>query len=311
MNSPEPESTPQSPSADADIPEQVLQPWQASAEPGLPVSPALPPAEQLPPHVHPVGHPAGPADSGSPLRWADLLYLLLFYFVAGELLTLAVAGGAAVVYHIPFSQLQDLGGPGAAVAVVSQALLSFATLAFLYVLVRVRTGAPFWPSVGWREFRGIASRTATTMRYVFLGFGLALVVSGASKFVDTGKTLPMEELFRNRQTVVMLMVLGILVAPFIEETLFRGCLYPVIARSFGMPAGIVATGIVFGLAHAPQLWGGWGQIALLMGVGMVLTYIRARAGTVAASYLVHVSYNSILFAGLFFATGGLRHFPTT
>ena len=123
------------------------------------------------------------------------------------------------------------------------------------------------------------------------------------------KTLPMEELFRNRQTVVMLMVLGILVAPFIEETLFRGCLYPVIAGSFGIPAGIVVTGIVFGLAHAPQLWGGWGQIALLMGVGMVLTYIRARAGTVAASYFVHVSYNSILFAGLFFATGGLRHFP--
>jgi hypothetical protein len=32
---------------------------------------------------------------------------------------------------------------------------------------------------------------------------------------------------------------------------------------------------------------------------------------VAASYFVHVSYNSILFAGLFFATGGLRHFPGT
>jgi uncharacterized protein len=136
-------------------------------------------------------------------------------------------------------------------------------------------------------------------------------VSVVSKYLDNDNTLPMEELFRNRQTVVMLMVLGILVAPFIEETLFRGCLYPVIARKFGMPVSIVATGILFGLAHAPQLWGGWGQIALLMGVGMALTYVRARAGTVAASYFVHVSYNSILFVGLFFATGGLRHFPTT
>jgi hypothetical protein len=240
-----------------------------------------------------------------------LIYLLLFYVVAGELLGLVVATVAAVAFHIPFSELQDLAGPGASVAIVSQALLSFATLAFLYVLVRGRTGAPFWPAVGWRELRGLTSGAVTAMRYVFLGFGLALLVSGASKYLDTDKTLPMEELFRNRQTVVMLMVLGILVAPFIEETLFRGCLYPVIARRFGVPVGIVATGIVFGLAHAPQLWGGWGQIALLMGVGMVLTYIRARAGTVAASYLVHVSYNSILFAGLFFATGGLRHFPTT
>ncbi len=157
----------------------------------------------------------------------------------------------------------------------------------------------------------MTSRAATTIRYVLLGFGLAMVVSLASRYMDTDKTLPMEELFRNRETVVMLMLLGILVAPLIEETLFRGCLYPVVARRFGIPAGILVTGFVFGLAHAPQLWGGWGQIALLMGVGTVLTYIRARAGTVAASYCVHVSYNTILFAGLFFATGGLRHFPPT
>jgi membrane protease YdiL (CAAX protease family) len=306
MNSPEPERGPQSPEIDPETSEPFALPPPERAESGLPVPAALPP-EGTPPPVH-----AGEsADSGSPLTWADLIYLLLFYFVAGELLTLAVAITAAAAFHMPFSELQDLGGPGASVAVVSQGLLSFATLAFLYVIVRVRTGAPFWPAVGWLTFRDMASRAATATRYVFLGFGLALLVSGASKYLDTDKTLPMEELFRNRQTVVMLMVLGILVAPFVEETLFRGCLYPVIARKFGIPAGIVVTGIVFGLAHAPQLWGGWGQIALLMVVGMVLTYIRARAGTVVASFLVHVSYNSILFAGLFFATGGLRHFPTT
>lgn len=306
MNSPEPDERGlESPEADAGAPHDLLFPRQESAESSLPGL-AMPPAEGLPPV-----DPGGLRDSRSPLGWVDLIYLLLFYVIAGELLGLVVATVAAVAFNIPFAQLQDLAGPGASVAIVSQALLSFATLAFLYVLVRVRTGAPFWPAVGWSALRGITSRAATAMRYVFLGFGLAFLVSGASKYLDTDKTLPMEELFRNRQTVVMLMVLGILVAPFIEETLFRGCLYPVIARRFGISAGVVVTGIVFGLAHAPQLWGGWGQIALLMGVGMVLTYIRARAGTVAASYLVHVSYNSILFAGLFFATGGLRHFPTT
>jgi len=306
MNSPEPDERGlESPEVDAGAPRHlVLQPHEG-AESGLPGS-----AMHSPDGLPPVDS-GGLGDSGSPLGWADLIYLLLFYIVAGELLGLVVATAATFVFHIPFSALQDLAGPGASVAIVSQALLSFATLAFLYVLVRVRTGAPFWPAVGWRALRGIASRAATAMRYVFLGFGLAFLVSGASKYLDTDKTLPMEELFRNRQTVVMLMVLGILVAPFIEETLFRGCLYPVIARRFGVSAGVIVTGIVFGLAHAPQLWGGWGQIALLMGVGMVLTYIRARAGTVVASYLVHVSYNSILFAGLAFATGGLRHFPTT
>ena len=156
MNSPEPEPGPQSPeAAPPDTSEPLLLRPEESAEPYLPGL-APPPLESLPPV-----HSEGSADSGSPLTWADLIYLLLFYFVSGELLALVVAAAAAVVFHIPFSELQDLAGPGASVAIVSQALLSFATLAFLYVLVRVRTGAPFWPAVGWRAFRGITPWAAT------------------------------------------------------------------------------------------------------------------------------------------------------
>jgi len=305
MNSPDSERAPESPEADTDTPVHFPPPAHEELDSSL-HSPAPTSSERFP-----VPYSGLPADSDTPLKWADLVYLVLFYVVSGELLGLLVMGAATVFFHIPFKSLQDLAGPGAAVAVISQFLLSLATLAFLYVVVRGRSAAPFWPAVGWHAFRNVTSRAATTIRYVLLGFGLAMVVSLASRYMDTDKTLPMEELFRNRDTVVMLMLLGILVAPLIEETLFRGCLYPLVARSFGIPAGIIVTGIVFGLAHAPQLWGGWGQIALLMGVGTVLTYIRARAGTVAASYFVHVSYNTILFAGLFFATGGLRHFPPT
>jgi membrane protease YdiL (CAAX protease family) len=105
------------------------------------------------------------------------------------------------------------------------------------------------------------------------------------------------------------MALGILVAPLVEETIFRGYIYPVVARKFGVTIGVLATGALFGILHAAQLWGGWGQIALLVVVGIVLTYVRARTGTVLASYLFHLGYNTILFVGFYFATGGLRHLP--
>lgn len=270
-------------------------------------SPPTPDSVEIRPPVH---EPPS-VDPSSPLTGLDLLYLLVFYVIGGELLGLAVAIVATAIFGIPFAEMQNLSGPGASVAVVSQALLSFATLAFLYVLVRARTGAPFWPSVGWRKFPFGASFTKSAAMYVPFGFSLALLISFASAYVDNDKTLPMEELFRNRQTVVLLMLLGILVAPFIEETLFRGCLYPVLARRFGVATSVIVTGILFGAAHAAQLWGGWAQIGLLMCVGILLTYIRARAETVAASFLVHVTYNSTLFVMLLIGTGGLRHFPTT
>jgi membrane protease YdiL (CAAX protease family) len=83
----------------------------------------------------------------------------------------------------------------------------------------------------------------------------------------------------------------------------------VIARTFGMPAGILVTGVLFGLAHSLQLAGAWKQVALVTVVGIVLTYVRARTGTVLASFCVHLGYNSLLFGAFFVATRGLRYFP--
>jgi membrane protease YdiL (CAAX protease family) len=138
---------------------------------------------------------------------------------------------------------------------------------------------------------------------------LALFVSFAGRFLNEKGDLPIEELFHSRPTVILLMGFGILVAPLVEETMFRGFLYPIIGRRFGIGVGVTVTGILFGAMHAQQLWGGWGQIGLLIAVGILLTWVRARTGTVAASYFVHLGYNSFLFVGFFLATGGLRHIP--
>ena len=107
----------------------------------------------------------------------------------------------------------------------------------------------------------------------------------------------------------LLLAVGILPAPAVEETIFRGYLYPVLARTLGVEGGVLTTGLLFGMMHAHQLWGGWVQIALLVFVGIVLTYARARTGTVLTSWLLHLGYNTFLFVGFVISTGGLRHLP--
>src|SRR5579864_4099216 len=199
-------------------------------------------------------------DSRTPFRWIDLLYLMLFYFIAGGILTVIVAAGAVVFFGISPATLRNSTADWASVLIISQALLSGATLIFLYVVVRGRSAAPFWQTLGWRGFRNMASSASVVLRYVFGGFALAVVVGWLGNFVGRESGIPMEELFRSRQSVLMLMALGILVAPLVEETIFRGCIFPVIARKFGITGGIVATGALFGLAHAQQLGFAWGQI---------------------------------------------------
>ncbi len=252
------------------------------------------------------------------LRWRDLLFLLVFYLVVGAVFfQLALAAGSAVLDTTP-KALQETPTAYVAVVAISQALHSCAMLAVLFLMIRSRSPAPFWPTLGWHAFpaapgegagKTAVPRATRAVRYMLLGAGLAILVQAASYKLAPDFKVPMEELFRDRPSVLMMMALGLLVAPVLEETLFRGCLYPVFARTWGIPAGIILTGAIFGLAHSMQLAGAWSQIALLSGVGIIFTYVRARAGTVVASYFMHLGYNSLLFVAFYFATGGFRNFP--
>lgn len=257
----------------------------------------------------PVPGPPPRPDARTPFQWMDLIYLMLFYFVCGGVLTLIVAAGAFIFFGIPPSELKTSTPAWAPVMIITQALLSAATLLFLYIVVRGRTAAPFWQTMGWRGFRNMTRSGSVILGYVLGGFALSVVMGLLEKFLGPESGMPMEKLFGSPRSVLMLMALGILVAPLVEETIFRGCIYPVIARKFGITAGIVLTGVIFGLAHGEQLKFSWGPIGLIICVGIVLTYVRARAGTVAASYLVHLGYNTALFLGFFVATSGLRHLP--
>jgi hypothetical protein len=243
--------------------------------------------------------------------WVDVLLFGMFYVGSTIVMAIAMMIALAATSHRGVMSLANDDLVKANVAIIAQALASGLALLYFWVMVRLRNGGPFWSAMGWRPL-GTTPSEKRILIAIHLGYGLAIaiVVSLLSKFVSQKEALPIEQLFQSRETILLLMIFGILVAPLVEETIFRGLLYPVVARSFGVVTGILVTGILFGLTHAGQLWGGWGQIALLIGVGLIMTWVRVARRTVLASYLLHVAYNTTLFAGFFIATGGLRHLPT-
>jgi membrane protease YdiL (CAAX protease family) len=213
-------------------------------------------------------------------------------------------------FHMTSQQLMNSLKTDAPLAVSFQTAWSAVVFLFLFVMIRVYHGAAFWSSLRWRLLR--PRDVPAAVQYLICIFGgttLAFAVSAASQLAGKTKELPIEQLFGTRTDVLWLAAFGIALAPLIEETIFRGFLYPVLARKWGIPAGIFITGLLFGLMHAEQLWGGFAQIALLIFVGIVLTFARARSGSVLASYLIHLSYNSTLFAGFFLGTHGLKNIP--
>lgn len=250
-----------------------------------------------------------PEDLRAPWGWMDLLLFALIA-VAGT-----VVLGVVVFFGFAASgvSLEELRLPGriqGVFNVVCEVLLFALLIGYLALQIELRFRAPFWQTIGWRRLEARRfPRGLTYLGLILGGFLLAFGVQVASALFGTKGNLPIEALFQDRLTAVLILLLAVLLAPFVEETIFRGYIFPVVARSFGRGVGVVATGILFGLLHAAQLWGGWTEIGLLVFVGIVFTYARAVEQTVLASYLLHVSYNFAVSLAFLVGSHWLRVLP--
>ena len=75
-----------------------------------------------------------------------------------------------------------------------------------------------------------------------------------------------------------------------------------------MIAGSVLTSLPFALLHVDQQGHSLGPFLLLILVSLILCTVRLKTRSLAASTLVHATYNFIIFALALIGTGGFRHF---
>jgi membrane protease YdiL (CAAX protease family) len=175
------------------------------------------------------------------------------------------------------------------------------------------------------------------LAFIPLGVTLGFLTQAIEAFLPTPTKAPIEEIFKVPGIIWLLTVFGIVLGPIFEEIVFRGFLFPAIAiafdylslkrspvpqeslatldqwrasDSFTLPSLIVSsiiTSLAFASLHAPQLGFSWPSVGLLVVVSLILCIIRIRTNSVAASSLVHASYNASVFISLYIATGGYHH----
>lgn len=250
--------------------------------------------------------PPVPADLDVPWGWQEIALFIVIAIVGSLAVEVVLLSGAHAL-GVDVAKLRSSTSEQSLFLIVSQAVIFLLLLVYLSAQMHFRFDAPFWRTIGWKPLdTGRTPRALAYFAFVAGGFLFEISVQLASALVGTKAKLPIQVFFQDRRSALLLMLMAVLLAPVVEETVFRGYLYPVIARTFGIKTGIVATGILFGLLHAPQLKGAWGQIALMMVVGIVFTYARAAKGSVVASYLLHVSYNSCLFLEFIVASHGFQ-----
>jgi membrane protease YdiL (CAAX protease family) len=254
--------------------------------------------------------PSLPEDLRVPWSWPHFIIFIFFAFASFILVQTGLAIYYAPHQHLSQKELEQylLSKPQ---FLFGTNILWYAMIfLFLYVTIGVLRGLPFWRSLGWRKLKSNLSQgKASPWLYFLSGCGLAISVAIASSQVHGKENMPIQELFKNRSSALLLMAMAVLVAPLVEETVFRGYLYPLFAKSFGIVPGILLTGLLFGLMHGSQLGWTWGIVSLLILVGVIFTFVRAHTGTVLASFLMHLGYNTTIAITSIVATKGFQQMP--
>ena len=251
-----------------------------------------------------------PEDIRVPWSWAHFVVFILFAIGSFVLVQTALAIYYAPHRHLSQKQLEQYLLNKPQFLIGSNVLWDAAIFLFLYVTLSVLRGVPFWSALGWKKLKSnMAGARRSPLAYFLCGCGLAIFVFVASARVHGTENMPIQEVLKNRNSAMMLMAMAVLIAPLVEETVFRGYLYPLFAKSFGILPAIVVTGVLFGLMHGAQLGWTWGIVSLLILVGIVFTMARAYTGTVLASFLLHLGYNSMIAAATIVGTRGFTQMP--
>lgn len=88
-------------------------------------------------------------------------------------------------------------------------------------------------------------------------------------------------------SIVTFLILGGIVAPIVEELVFRGLLYPAWASQWGWLRSALATSLVFAVIH-PNMFSQF--FASLIYIGLL-----RRTGSLRASILAHSSFNILMW----------------
>ncbi len=237
--------------------------------------------------------PENPAFSGWDVLLIALLTLLTL--VVAESLTLVVA--KVLVY--PRVSLPDLAQKPA-LGLLGEVVSYVVVAIYMVMLVEGKYHVRFLSAIGWNW------RSGATLKLLGLGVLTVALDIVASRVLPMPKTTPFDQLFERPQDAYLLVAFALTLGPLMEELFFRGFLYPVLARRTGVAFAVVLTALPFGLIHYPQ-YKSWAAVLVIVLVGVVLTLVRVVTKSVAASFLVHVGYNTTLMAITAAATDGFRH----
>lgn len=220
-----------------------------------------------------------------------LLYLLVF--VGAQLAVSMLYSAAASLYYMfqsGFTGMEDVPGMTQQVADLVLActdqislISGLLTLLILAVFFLLRRKNPF------REIRLVAAPG----RCAVVGGAVAPILYAAVSLVMS--LLPeawmedyMDASAALNDTGVIMAVATVLIAPIVEETVFRGLVLSRLKRVMPGWLAVVLSALLFGVCHGQAVW-----MAYAFVLGLLFGVMTLRTGSIWPSLIAHIVFNGI------------------
>jgi uncharacterized protein len=343
---PEPGVAPRVTGEDADSTLFVPASEQGGAEGPTPVERIVEPVEPLLtvdaiPAADELARPSAPAESlferyeyvpppPPPRRKPDFADVLLVAVLAfGASLCSGALVLAAMHYHLFGVSSFKQANNEIHYRIGSQAAWYVITLLFCVGIFPLLWRKSFFEGIQWRA--GEAARRIVRLIGAASACFVAAIVDEV--LVPGPSNTPIDETFRMPGAVWLLFAFGVTLAPLIEEIAYRGFLLPSLCTAWdwgreqftqslppppaadGFPRwsiaamvfGSITVSVPFAWMHAPQTGYSMGPFLLLICISLVLCWVRLAVRSLAASVVVHASYNLLLFSIMALGTDGFKH----
>lgn len=173
----------------------------------------------------------------------------------------------------------DLLSSGAQTYALISGLTTIAVVLLVYLLRRKKLSEALW-------LRRVDGRTLWTG--AALAPALFLVVNLVLMALPEAWTESYEEAASGISTVSLVgFIAVVLVAPVVEELIFRGLMVNRLSRVMPGWLAVVLAAAVFGVCHGHPVWSGYAFV-----LGCVFGFVDLRAGSIWPSILGHMVFNS-------------------
>jgi membrane protease YdiL (CAAX protease family) len=150
-----------------------------------------------------------------------------------------------------------------------------------------------WSALGWRRvniLKAVGYLAGILLVFMIAANLLLVVVSVLVPGFDANQTQDNEFIGAAKTHQNLALVALVLIPPVLEETIFRGFLFPAIAKRSGLVWGAILSSVIFGLAHMQANIGVYTFV-----LGLLLCFMYVRTKSIIPGIFLHMLNNYLAF----------------